>query len=405
MSQRSVSYGWVVVAASAAIICVGMGALFSLGVFLVPIERATGWSRGAISTVALLNWVAMGVGSFCWGALSDRIGGRGVAVAGGLLLGLGLVLASQAQALWQFHASFGILVGFAVGAFYAPLTSTVTKWFVAGRGLAVALVSSGIGLGILLIAPLARALTSAWDWRIAMLAVGDLAWLVIIPSSLLIRDDAPAAAAAAAPASPRISRGGVLRTPQFWTIALTHFACCAAHSGPIFHMVTHATDQGVPPMAAATALGVSGLSSIAGRIGGGLIADRIGVKRTLIAGLALQAAMIAAYLLARELWTFYALALVFGIAYGGVMPLYALLTREFFGEKVMGTAYGAVFLISSLGMGVGSLAGGVFYDRLGAYAWLFVGSTALAAMAVVLAFTFRRPAVFGGAVAAPAPAR
>jgi predicted MFS family arabinose efflux permease len=406
MSQRSVSYGWVVVAASAAIICVGIGALFSLGVFLVPIERATGWSRGAISTVALLNWVAMGVGSFCWGALSDRIGGRGVALAGGFLLGLGLVLASQAQLLWQFHASFGILVGFAVGAFYAPLTSTVTKWFVVGRGLAVALVSSGIGLGILLISPLARALTSAWDWRIAMLALGDLAWLVIIPTSLLIRDDAPAAATAAAtPAAAELSGGDVLRTPQFWAIALTHFACCAAHSGPIFHMVTHATDQGVPPMAAATALGVSGLSSIAGRIGGGLIADRIGVKRTLVAGLVLQAAMIAAYLLARELWTFYALALVFGIAYGGVMPLYALVTREFFGEKVMGTAYGAVFLISSLGMGVGSLAGGVIYDRLGAYAWLYVGSAALALMAVVLAFTFRRPAVLGGPVVAPAPAR
>jgi MFS family permease len=158
-------------------------------------------------------------------------------------------------------------------------------------------------------------------------------------------------------------------------------------------------------MAAATALGVSGLSSIAGRIGGGLIADRIGVKRTLVAGLVLQAAMIAAYLLARELWTFYALALVFGIAYGGVMPLYALVTREFFGEKVMGTAYGAVFLISSLGMGVGSLAGGVIYDRLGAYAWLYVGSAALALMAVGLAFTFRRPAVLGGPVVAPAPAR
>jgi MFS family permease len=406
MSQRSPSYGWVVVAASAAIICIGMGALFSLGVFLVPIERATGWSRGAISTVALLNWMAMGVGSFVWGALSDRIGGRGVALAGGVLLGLGLVLASQAQALWQLHASFGVLVGFAVGAFYAPLTSTVTKWFSARRGLAVALVSSGIGLGILLISPLARALTSAWDWRIAMLVLGDLAWLVVIPTSLLIRDDpAPARAAEAVTASPEYASGDVLRAPQFWAIALTHFACCAAHSGPIFHMVTHATDQGVAPMAAATALGVSGLASIAGRIGGGILADRVGVKRTLIAGLALQAGMIAAYLVARELWSFYALALVFGLAYGGVMPLYALLTRDFFGEKVMGTAYGAVFLISSLGMGLGSLAGGVIHDRLGAYAWLYVGSAALAFAAVVVAFTFRRPAALGGGVPAAAPAR
>ena len=94
--MRRVFYGWIVVAASATIVCIGLGSLFSLGVFLVPIERAMGWSRGAISTVALLNWAAMGLGSFCWGALSDRIGGRGVALGGGFLLGLGLVLASQA---------------------------------------------------------------------------------------------------------------------------------------------------------------------------------------------------------------------------------------------------------------------------------------------------------------------
>ena len=405
MAQRTVSYGWIVVAASAAIICIGMGTLFSLGVFLVPIERATGWSRGQISTVALLNWIAMGVGSFAWGVLSDRIGGRGVVMAGGFLLGLGLVLASQAQTLWQFYVTFGVLVGFSVGAFYAPLTSTATKWFTERRGLAVALVSSGIGVGILVISPLARALTTAWDWRVAMLVLGDIAWLVIIPTALLIRDDAPVTARAAGRPDPAYSSAQVLRAPQFWAIALTHFACCAAHSGPIFHMVTHATDQGVPAMAAAAALGVSGLSSIAGRIGGGMIADRLGVKRTLIGGLLLQAAIIAAYVLAREAWSFYALAVVFGTAYGGVMPLYALVTREYFGEKVMGTAYGAVFLVSSLGMGLGSLAGGVIYDRLGAYAWLYLGSALVAFMAVLLAFTFRRPSGVHVRLEAPAAAR
>src|SRR5207247_4280802 len=144
--MRRVFYGWIVVAASATIVCVALGCLFALGVFLAPIERAMGWSRGAISSVALLNWIAMGLGSFVWGTLSDRLGTRAVAVAGGLLLGLGLVLSSQVQALWQLNVTFGVMVGFAVGAFYAPLTSTATKWFTARRGLAVGLVSSGIGV-------------------------------------------------------------------------------------------------------------------------------------------------------------------------------------------------------------------------------------------------------------------
>src|SRR5205823_3436347 len=391
--MRRVFYGWIVVAASAAIVCIGMGCLFALGVFLVPIERAMGWSRGAISTVALLNWIAMGLGSFFWGALSDRIGARGVAVGGGLLLGLGLVLSSQAQALWQFYVTFGFLVGFAVGAFYAPLTSTTTKWFTARRGLAVALVSAGIGFGILLIAPLARALTSAWGWRVGMLVLGELAWLVIVPVALLLREPASEDRPAPAPGATRheYTTREVLAAPQFWAIALTHFARCAAHSGPIFHMVAHATDQGIGAMTAASALGVSGLSSIVGRLGGGLLADRVGARATLLAGLALQAVMIVLYLGVRELGPFYALAIVFGVSYGGFMPLYALVTREYFGEKVMGAAYGGVFLVSTLGMGLGSFAGGVLYDRLGSYTWLYAGSFAIGAAAVLLALTFRTP--------------
>ena len=395
MSQRRLFYGWVVVGASALIVCIGMGALFSLGVFLKPMADTMGWSRGAISSVALLNWIAMGLGSFVWGALSDRIGTRGVAVAGGLLLGLGLVLSSQVQALWQLYVTFGGMVGFAVGAFYAPLTSTATKWFTARRGLAVALVSSGIGVGILAVAPLARALINAWDWRIALLVIGDLAWLIVVPAALVIREQPGDVGAAAMGGASRAGREyttrEVLTTPQFWGIALTHFACCAAHSGPIFHMVTHATDQGIGAMAAATALGVSGLASIAGRVGGGVVADRIGVKPTLLAGLALQAAMIVFYLFVKDVAPFYVLSVVFGVAYGGVMPLYALVTREYFGEKVMGAAYGGVFLVSTLGMGLGSFAGGVVYDRLGSYAWLYGGSFAIGALAVALALTFRPP--------------
>jgi MFS family permease len=395
MSQRRLFYGWVVVGASAVIVCVGMGALFSLGVFLKPIADAMGWSRGAISSVALLNWIAMGLGSFAWGALSDRIGTRGVAVAGGLLLGLGLVLSSQVQALWQLYVTFGFLVGFAVGAFYAPLTSTATKWFTARRGLAVALVSSGIGVGILVVAPLARALISLWDWRLALLVLGDLAWLVVVPVALVIReqpgDVGAAALGGAAAAGREYSTREVLATPQFWAIALTHFACCAAHSGPIFHMVTHATDQGLGAMTAATALGVSGLASIVGRVGGGVLADRVGIKSTLLAGLTLQAVAIVLYLAVRDPGPFYALSIVFGVAYGGVMPLYALVTRDFFGERVMGAAYGGVFLVSTLGMGLGSFAGGWLYDRLGSYAWLYGGSFAIGVVAIALALSFRRP--------------
>jgi MFS family permease len=137
---------------------------------------------------------------------------------------------------------------------------------------------------------------------------------------------------------------------------------------------------------------MSGLSSILGRVGTGLVADRYGTKQTLVTMLSLQAVMIALYLVAHDLGTLTALGLAFGVAYGGVMPLYALVTREYFGEKILGTAYGVVFFISCIGMGLGSWAGGVIHDALGTYQWLFLASTAIGVMAVVLGVTLRPPA-------------
>jgi MFS family permease len=411
MAARPPFYGWVVVGAGAVITCVGIGAMFSLAVFLKPIADSMGWTRTGISTVALLNWIFMGLGSFVWGALSDRIGARAVALAGGVLLGGGLVAASQAGTLTQFQVAFGAIVGFAVGAFYAPLTATVIRWFTAQRSLAVALVSAGIGIGSFTIAPLAQALTSAFDWRLAMLVIGDLAWLIVIPVALLVRNSPPEGTGQVVADEPRPPREftavTALSTPQFWAIALTHFACCAAHSGPIFHMVTHAIDQGVPALAAATVLGVSGLASVGGRITCGILADRFGAKRTLLVGLVIQAVSVFLYLFTRELGAFYALALVFGIAYGGVMPLYAILVREYFGERIMGTAYGAVFLVSTLGMALGSWSGGWLYDVFGSYLWLYIGSAAIGVGAVSIALTFRPPRTTYGAgtraLATPAP--
>jgi len=407
MSTRGVFYGWIVVACGAAITCVGMGTMFSLGVFLKPIAESMGWSRTGISTVALLNWTFMGLGSFFWGTLSDRVGARVVAIAGGALLGAGLIAASQTSTLLQFQLAFGATVGFSVGAFYAPLTATAIKWFTTNRSLAVALVSAGIGIGSFTIAPLSRALITAYDWRVSMLVLGDIAWLVVIPAALLIRSAPPRtepAAGSARSAAREFTAPAALATPQFWAIALTHFACCAAHSGPIFHMVTHVTDQGVPALAAATVFGVSGLASVGGRILCGLLADRYGAKQTLLVGLAIQAASVFVYLVVRDLASFYALAVVFGLSFGGVMPLYAILVREYFGERIMGTAYGAVFLISTLGMALGSWAGGFIYDGFGSYAWLYIASGAIGTGAIAIAVTFRPPRLVRATLPTPTPA-
>jgi len=402
-------YGWVIVGVGIVVTCIGIGAMLSLSIFLQPIAEAMGWSRTGISTAALLNFLAMGVGSFAWGALSDRFGTRAVVLSGGVLLGLGLVSASQSGTLVQFQLLFGVLVGLAAGSFYAPLISTTTRWFTENRSLAVALVSAGLGLGSTVMGPLARWIITGYDWRIALLVMGNLAWLVIIPAALLVRDPA-----APSPDAAPVATGGsggreftaaqALRTPQFAAIAVTHFACCAAHSGPIFHMVTNAMDHGVTAMAAATVFSMAGVGSLIGKVGCGLMADRIGAKRMLLMGLALQAVSISLYTVTRELTAFYALALLFGFAYGGVMPLYAIVVREYFGARIMGTTFGAVGFVATLGMALGPVAGGWLYDTFGSYFWLYLGSFGIGMGAVAIALTFRPPRPVSGPLPSPVAA-
>ncbi len=393
---RGIFYGWFIVGAGIVVTCIGVGAMLSLSVFLQPMSEAMGWSRTGMSTTALINWLCMGVSAFVWGALSDRFGTRTVVLSGGVLLGLGLVTASRAATLGQFQLLFGVLVGFAAGSFFAPVIATTTRWFTRNRSLAVALVSAGLSLGSTVVGPLARWLITSYDWRTAMLVIGDLAWLVIIPAALLVREPPPsadpAATAAAAPTDdPGFTVAQALTSPQLAAIALAFLACCAAHSGPIFHMITHAIDHGVSAMAATTVLSVAGLASLGGRIVCGLIADRIGAQRMLLIGLTMQAVAVSLYVFTNSLGSFYALAILFGFSYGGVMPLYAILIREYFGARIMGTTFGAVSAVSTLGMALGPWAGGFFYDSLGGYFWLYMGSFGIGLGAVAIAFTFRPP--------------
>jgi MFS family permease len=390
------SYRWVIVACGALMTCVGIGAMFSLAVYLQPMSAETGWSRTGISSAMTLDFLVMGAAGFGWGALSDRIGPRLVVLAGAALLGLGLVLASRAISLLQFQLTYGLLVGLAAGAFFAPMIAAATGWFVDNRSLAVSLVSAGMGVAPMTISPFARWLISTYDWRTAMMVIGITAWLLLIPAAFLVRR-APAAATGAmvgpdAAGEHSLSAAEALRSPQFIVLAAAFFLCCTAHSGPIFHMVSYAIGCGIAPLAAVSIYSVEGLSGLGGRLLLGLLADRFGPKPVLVAGLLVQAFAIASYLAVSRLGEFYLLAVVFGTAYGGVMPLYAVLARESFGQRVMGTVFGAMTMVSALGMAFGPWAGGTIFDALSSYAWLYIGSATIALAAVAVASVFsRRP--------------
>jgi len=394
-------YGWVVVGIGALMSCVAVGAMMSLAVFLQPITQATGWSRTGVSSAMTLNFLIMGAAGFGWGALNDRYGTRPVVLAGSVLLGLGLVLASRAASPLQFLLAYGVIVGLSAGSFVVPMMTAVSAWLPSHRSIAVSLVSAGIGVAPLTLSPLAAWLLTTHDWRSAQLIIGLLVWALLIPAALFVRPTPVAEAGGAASATAeRVRVADALVSAPFIVLALTFFACCATHAGPIFHTISYAVACGIPTLAAVSIYSLEGLAGLGGRVVLGLLGDRYGAKRVLIAGLMLQALGVGSFVFVNRLQEFYAVAAVFGFAYGGVMPLYAVLARDYFGQQIMGTVLGAAAMVSSLGMALGPSVGGWIYDSFGGYAWLYTGSFVIGLGAVAIAFAFPAPRL----QPAPAPA-
>jgi MFS family permease len=408
-----VQYGWVVVGAGALMGCVAIGTTFSLAVFLQPMSEATGWSRTGVSLAMTLVFVTMGIGGFGWGALTDRFGPKIVVLSGALLLGAGLALASRATSLLEFQLVYGILVGASAGSIFAPMMATVTGWFEKHRSLAVSLVSAGMGMAPMTISPFASWLLAHYDWRTAQLAIAILAWGLLIPTAFLVRAAPQAAGSGPGPrvaaSDDAMTTGQALRSPQFLVLSATFFACCAMHSGPLFHTISYAMACGLAPGVAVTIYSVEGLAGLGGRLIFGVAGDRFGPKRALVTGLMIQAVAAGAYFFVRQLGEFYAVAVVFGMAYAGVMPLYAVIARGYFPMRIMGTVFGAASMVSSLGMALGPAMGGWVFDHFGAYGWLYIGSFAIGLGATSIALFLpplpsRRWADAAGVIPRPAGA-
>jgi len=387
-------YRWVIVAAGGLLGCIAIGAMFSLPVFLLPISKDTGWSVTGISTAMTIGFLAMAFASMVWGGLSDRWGPRPVVLTGSVLLAASLAATSVATSLIAFQFTFGLIVGVAAAAVFAPMMACVTGWFDTHRSLAVSLVSAGMGMAPMTMSPFAAWLVSGYDWRTSMQIIALVVAVVMIPVSLLIRRPpaleagTEALAVADEPQNGMTTRD-VLRSPQFIILCMTNFFCCATHSGPIFHTVSYAITCGIPMIAAVTIYSVEGLAGMGGRVAFGLLGDRFGAKHILVLGLLAQSFGALAYVFTGGLASFYLVAGIFGFIYAGVMPLYAVIARENFPLRLMGTVIGGTAMAGSLGMALGPVAGGLIYDTFASYTWLYVGSWGIGLGAFLIAMTFR----------------
>jgi len=389
--ESAMNHRWVIVAAGGVLGCVAIGGLFSLPVFLRPIAQDTGWSATGISAAMTMAFVALALGSIVWGSLSDRLGPRLVVLAGAVLLTAGLALASLATSLLAFQLTFGVIVGFSASAIFAPMMACVTGWFDTRRSLAVSLVSAGMGMAPMTMSPLAAWLVQTHDWRTALQLIAALAAAIMVPVALLVRRPPALAEAAPAPSAmpePGLTVAQALRSAPFLILVATSFLSCATHSGPIFHTVNYAVTCGIPLMAAVSIYSLEGLAGMGGRLVFGLLGDRFGAARVLVLALLAQAIVVLGYVAARQLGSFYTVAALFGFTYAGAMPLFAVIAREHFPLRMMGTVIGSTTMASSLGMALGPVMGGLIYDSFSSYAWLFIGAFALGIGAFLAALAF-----------------
>lgn len=396
---------WLVVAASLLLMIMGNGTLFVLTVSLKPIAETFDWPREVPSLAYGLASFGAGLGAIYLSHLSERIGMLPVVLFGSVMIGTGCILASFTAAPWQLYAAYGLCIGLlGNAAMISPLMANASRWFDRRRGLAIAIVASGQSGAGTLWPPIIRLMNDWAGWRTTFLYYGILCLAVMLPLTLVFRrrppEDLPPATGATGAG---IKPARVLGWPSWavqGTLCAAIIGCCIAMSMPITHMVAFATDLGHPAARAAELLSTMLAASIVSRLVGGVLADRIGGLRTLLLGSSIQAAMLAVLAFTEDLFSLYVVAALFGIGYGGIIPMYAFAVREYFPVRGAARRIAIIFFFGLLAMAVGSWTGGYVYDQTGSYRTAFlIGASAnltnllLLVMLVLRTRRFPAPAV------------
>jgi MFS family permease len=375
--SSSLFHGWVVVGGAFVVMLMGFGAAYTFGAFFHPLQDEFGATRREISLVfALTGFLYFSLGAVS-GRIADRVGPRRVIVAGGVLLGLGLLLAALTQRLWQVYLTYSLCVGVGVGLSYVPSIGTVQRWFVRRRGFASGLAVAGIGLGNLIFPPASEVLIDAFGWREAYLVLGVVVGVSTVAAALLIErgpevrglapDGDPPSTAGATTVAWGLTVGEAVRTRPF---KLLYLACAATTLGlfiPFAHIVPYATDHGLSDRVGAIVLGAIGAGSVGGRLVLGGSADRLGRRQALVGSFLLMAAMQLWWLTATQTWSLLLFAFFFGVGYGGFVALIPALASDYFGTRHAGALIGLLYTAAAIGSLIGPTLAGVAFDLRDSY--------------------------------------
>ncbi len=400
-------WGWYIVAGAFTLMALNYGTRYTFGIFVQPLTADNGWSRSVVSLAASIHLLVYAAGGIFAGRLLDRVAPRWIATIGAVVSAAGFFLGAVVETPWQFYFAYGVLYGF--GSSWTgtvTMVSSVGKWFVRRRGLAIGISSMGVSLGTMVLTPATALMLSHFSWRTTFFLMG-LVLLVpgVLIAQLLMRRTVPEAYGLApdgerpaeehrgglpppsAPAAP-VAASWNRKDGRFWTLALCHGTAVMAALMVFVHQVPYAVDQGIDPMAAAASLGTLGFAGLLGQFFFGWISDRMGdPKYSAAVGYAFMAAGTVLLLEARTIAMLLAYSLVFGFGYGCLGPLLPIIAADRFGRQRIGAVFGLLtFFVVGAGGCLGPLLGGLIYDATGSYRyawWLLLLSLAGAIAGIV----------------------
>jgi MFS family permease len=364
------AYAWVRLTVSVLISTVGSVGLWAYVVALPAVQADFGVARADASLPYTLAMIGFGVGAVAIGGLVDRFGIVGPLAAATLVLGLGFIASGLAPSLMVF-AIANLAIGVGSSGSFAPLIADISHWFTRRRGIAVAVCASGNYLGGAIWPPIVQQLIETLGWRHNQVLIGLACMALVLPLLLVLRRRLATHAADEHANTP----GGVIGAQAlglnlyllFALLAVAGVACCVAMSMPQVHIVAYCGDLGYGAARGAEMLSIMLGFGVISRIASGFIADRIGGLATLLVGSVMQAVALALYLMFDGLTPLYIISALFGLFQGGIVPMYAIVVRDYFPPRQAGTLVGLVITSTIFGMALGGWMSGAIFDLTGSY--------------------------------------
>lgn len=386
---KGIDYGWVILVSSFLITSVGYGATYSFGLFFKPLRGEFGWTAAEASVIFSLYMFSYCLFGIASGWAVDRLGPRVTTVCGGLLVGSGLLLSNRVHELWHIYVTYGLLAGAGMSAFYGPLLTTASRWFPHKQGMALGVVSSGIGVGTFLGPLVFGWFISSYGWRTAYLIGGSAIGAIAITLGLLLKRDPTGAPGRPSPGPGRAASGPgqgeptfrrVVASRSFWLFSVIYFLVGFGLQMMIAHVVPYIQEaHRFSPSAAGAVLSTIGVASFAGRLIMGAASDYIGTRKGLAISVFLEGAAVIFILLSPHPWLLYGFGALFGFGYGGHAPQFPALIRELFGAGQLGRNIGIQQVFYGLGAFLGPFLAGCLKDATGGYQLPF----ALSAMTLI----------------------